>query len=460
MSSYSAFSLNKEISTVVFKNKARFKVALIYPNSYALGMSNLGVHTIYSLLNKRPDTLCERVFYEPKQKKITSLENRRSLSSFDILAFSISYELDYFNAIKILSQLDMFAQKEKRALMPLIVIGGIVNSFNFLPLSRYSDAIFVGEAEESLVEFMDKLSEYPSINSSEKKERFLREVSYIGGIFIPGINRKEIISPRYLADVNQYPTTSKILTPFTEFSNTFLVEISRGCPHRCSFCATGAVCGNFRPRDVHTLISEIDRGMKITSRIGLVAAAVSDYPDIEKLASFLKFKKANVSVSSLRIETVDACLLRILAESGQRSVTFAPETGSERLRKFINKKTSNKQIMEKIKLAKECGIKRIKLYFMVGLPSEEDDDIQAILRLVKEASYIIPIKVNLGIFVPKPKTPFAAERFAEKKLLSARLKFLRTGLAAKKNITLSTTSIREAKCEALLANADEDFFGK
>ncbi|MCG2712376.1 MAG: B12-binding domain-containing radical SAM protein [Candidatus Omnitrophica bacterium] len=458
MSSSIAAFVNKEISLVTLKKNALINAALIYLNSYSVGMSNLGMHTVYNILNSRADTLCERVFFEKKRRQPQSVENRRNLRSFDLLAFSISYELDYLNFFKLMRRIFPEDDLRKRPLMPLVIAGGIVNSVNYQPLSKFCDCIFMGEAEESLPQFMDALSCFENINTKEKKKNFLEKAASINGIFIPGVSDKQKVRSVFIREVDKYPTSSKILTPFTEFSNTFVIEISRGCPWRCNFCVTGAVYRKFRPRSFEVIKKQIDNGLRYTNKIGLMGAAITEHPDIDKIIDYLLRKKALISVSSLRIESAGETLLKALAMSGQKTITFAPEAGSDSLRFSLNKKITNKQILEKINLSKKCGIKKIKLYFMIGLPHETDADIQAIVQLSIDASMILPIKLNVGIFVPKPKTIFAGHVFAGKKRFLAKFKFLRRNFSSSGNIILNLAGIAEAKLEWLFSQADEDFF--
>ncbi|MBU1087786.1 MAG: B12-binding domain-containing radical SAM protein [Candidatus Omnitrophica bacterium] len=458
MSRYNSSYLANEINTLVLKRNARFKIALVYPNSYAIGMSNLGVHSVYDLFNQSLDVVCERVFFDLKKKQLFSLETGQALKAFDILAFSISYELDYFYVLKILKDLDLLAPAEQRPVRPLLISGGIVHSFNHRPLAKYCDLIFVGEAEESIPLLIKRLCEFPNINSLLKKNDFLKSFADVDGFFVPGFSDPRAVKPCFIQDLNNFPVCSKIITPDTEFSNTFLVEISRGCPWNCKFCVTSGVCGSFRPRAIKLLIEQIEQGLKLTPKIGLVGAAVSDYPQIEELVAFLRMKNAKISVSSLRVETVKHSLLKALAQSGQNTITFAPETGSDRLRYFLNKKISNKQILEIISAANNLGIRKVKLYFMIGLLTEEAADVLAIVRLVEAVSEIVFVKVSIGIFVPKPKTPFADQLMEDKNILFKKIKLLKAELALLNNVDFNTANIKEAKIAHLLSFADENFF--
>ena len=458
VSRYKSSHLIAEINTLVLKKNARFKIALVYPNTYSIGMSNLGVHSVYDIFNQSLDVVCERVFLDPKKKQLFSIETGQALKSFDIIAFSISYELDYLNLLKILKDIDLLGSQSIRPVRPLIIVGGIVNSFNYLPLADYSDLIFVGEAEETIPFFIEKLSEAPHLNSLNKKNDFLQDFKGVDGFFIPGISDPKTIKASYIKDVNKFPVASKIITTETEFSNTFLVEISRGCPWNCRFCVTSEVCGTFRPRDINIVIKQIELGLTLTKKIGLVGAAVSDYPKIDELVDYLRKRKVVISVSSLRIETVKHSLLQVLSESGQKTVTFAPEAGSDRLRYSLNKKITNQQIMQTISIANKLEIKKVKLYFMIGLPSEEDKDILAIVQLIENVSKLVFVKASIGIFVPKPKTPFATALMADKNILFKKIKFLKAKLSNIQNVEFNTANIKEARISYQLSFADENFF--
>jgi len=455
----SANLIKKEINLIRLKKTARFKTALIYPNYYKIGMSNLGMHVIYDILNQRDDTLCERVFFEDKSRVCASLENNRQLAGFDILAFSISYELDYINFFHILRRVFKEIKTKKRPAMPLVIVGGAVTAVNFHALSEFCDVIFIGESEEPLAAFMDKLSLSGSFNSKDKKDVFLKEIARIVGVFVPGISNPEKVKPAMVKDVNKYPAASKIITPAAEFANMFLIEISRGCPHHCNFCVSGSISGNFRPRSFEVITSLIDKGLRHTSKIGLVAAAVTDHPKIREISEYLLKNKARISVSSLRVENVSPEVLKALALSGQTTITFAPEAGSDALRFKLNKRITNQQIIDKIILTKKCGLKRIKLYFMVGLPQETTKDIICIAQLIKTASRILPLKINIGIFVPKPLTVFSSAVMEDKRSIMAKLKLLRSNITGcRPRVRFTLPNIKEAQLEALFCRAEENFF--
>ena len=442
--------LEQEIGTV-YKIGTRFNAVLIYPNSYYLGMSNLGFHTIYHELNKRDDTTCERSFLG----ETTSLEHNRPLTDFDILAFSISFELDYPNVIQIFNRIKIPARRTDRTLRhPLVIAGGIFTSFNLMPISEIVDLFIVGEGEESIHEFMDIYSSFFPLDTLAKKNNLLNKLSQIEGIFVPGISK--VARVRRLKDLDKFDTITRIITPHTEFKNMFLIEVSRGCSRACKFCVTGFACGKVRLRGSEKIIKLAKEGLKHTSRIGLVGAAVSDHPEIDMICKGLRDMGASISVSSLRADSATPYLIKSLAESGQKTVTIAPEAGTERLRGFIGKSIKDSQIMNVVEMAHEYGIKKVKLYFMIGLPSENEEDINGIIKLCKLATQILPVRASITPFIPKPKTPFQNEKMEDKDVLKKRMRYICRELRRCRRISVTHESIREALLEARFAMGDKD----
>lgn len=442
-----------EIGTVK-KRAPKIKVALIYPNSYWVGMSNLGLHTIYHELNRREDSGCERAFFSPSPRKPPlSLESQRPLSRFDVLAISCSFELDYPNVLQMIRQarVPLFS-RERAGGYPLIMAGGCFTFFNFRPLANFVDWFVVGEAEEVIHEVMDVINIHFPVTTYRKKRKLLEELAEIEGVWVPGVSRDVRIRR---IDVNRHETVSRIISPYTEFRNMYLVELARGCDRGCKFCLTGCVYGRMRTRGLSMILESCRIGLKYTRRIGLVAAAASDYPGIDELCQRLQEMDAKISTSSLRPDSLTPALLDVLNRSGQRTFTIAPEAGSQRLRYFINKRITDDQILSAISRARQRGMKRVKLYFMIGLPTETNDDILSLIELVKKVGRILPAKCSITPFIPKPKTPFGGFEMEAKSSLKAKLGEIRGKLKRYPQISIISESLSRSFLQAKLAKGDE-----
>ncbi|HEX9136723.1 MAG TPA: radical SAM protein, partial [Nitrospirota bacterium] len=379
------------------------EIALVYPNTYHVGMSNLGVHQIYSILNSRADTVCERVFLPDKEDideyiktstKLFSLESKRPMKEFDILAFSVSFEHDYLNILEMLRLSGIPALKRERSEDdPLVILGGICSFFNPEPLTDFIDVVIAGEGEDVAAEFIDAYRE----NRGKGRLDMLRAVSRIPGVYVPefydveynedgAIKERKVIDSsapdriikRTVKDINRTPAATVILTPNTEFSDMFLTEITRGCGRHCRFCMAGYIY--LPPRDLSA-----DRGKEqagaadsLCGKIGLVGSALSDYPAIDDLCSSIQ---GSLSVSSLRADSLSRTLIERLAASGHKTIAIAPEAGSERLRRVINKGVTEDDILRAADLVFGAGIPNLKLYFIIGLPTEDQEDIEAIVTL-------------------------------------------------------------------------------
>ncbi len=445
--------IRSEIGTVK-KRAPKLKVALIYPNSYWVGMSNLGFHTIYHELNRREDSGCERAFFSPSPRKPPlSLESQKPLSKFDILAISCSFELDYPNVLQMIRQARIpLWSKERAGGYPLIMAGGCFTFFNFRPLANFVDCFVVGEAEETIHEVMDAISTRHPVTSYQKKRKLLEKLAEIEGVYVPGVSGDVRIRR---IDVNRHDTVSRIISPYTEFKNMYLIELSRGCDRGCKFCLTGCVYGGMRTRSLPRILASCQVGLRYTRRIGLVAAAASDYPEIDELCQRLQGMGAKISVSSLRPDSLTPALLEALFGSGQRTITIAPEAGSQRLRYFINKRITDDQILSAISRAGVCGMKKAKLYFMVGLPTETNDDILNIIELIRRAGRILPIKCSITPFIPKPKTPFGDFKMEDKSSLKAKLGEIRGKLKRYPRISIISEGLNRCLLQAKLAKGDE-----
>ena len=449
--------LAKEQGTIFKDWGGRIPIALIYPNSYYLGMSNLGFQTIYRLLNSYNKIVCERFFWEEKAKQPLSLESQRPLLDFAVVAFSISYELDYFNVVNTLKSggIPLFATDRKQA-HPLVIAGGPCITANPEPIAPFFDCFAIGEGEAILPSMLDVLTQ----GIQGGREELLQMLASLPGIYVPRLYQGKAICRQWVPDIDNFTTTSVILTPDTELGDIYLVEIARGCRWGCRFCLSGFLFRPFRFRSVENLLAQAESGLKYERRIGLLAAAVSDHPDIEELTARLLQMGAQLSVSSLRIRPLSPVVIRGLAQSGAQTITLAPEAGSERLRTFINKGVTEKDIYEAMDKVAGYGLRQIKLYFMIGLPTETDEDVEEIVRLVLALKGRIDkggagsqIILNVAPFVPKAGTPFQRLAMAEAQILSRRLASLKNSLKPK-GIEIKADSIAWAVVQGVLSRGD------
>ena len=492
----SANRLSSEKGTIIKRWGRKVTVALIYPNTYFVGMSNLGYQQVYHLLNHREDTICERVFlpdrddmdeYQRTGTQIFSLESQRLLRDFDIIAFSIPFENDYLHALKILEMGNIpLMAAERSEEHPLVVAGGVTTFLNPEPMADFIDLFLIGEGEELVNEFVDG---YIKNNDAEKVE-LLSKLTKIEGIYVPSLysvsykpdgtiesfvqkgkaSRK--VKRRWIRDIDSAPTVSRIFTPDTEFSGMHLVEISRGCGRGCRFCTAGFIYLPPRIRNPKRILDDISGQWSVASgqsthidKVGLVSAAVSDYPFIHSLCVPLIAMGKKVSVSSLRMDSTSDELVDALKESGHKTMTFAPEAGTERLRNVINKGISEDDILKSVEMAISRGILNAKLYFLIGLPTETDDDIEGIVKLAKrikkevlvltkEAGRIGTITLSINPLIPKPWTPFQWSPMEDVKSMGNKLKYIKESLKKEGNIEVNHENPKDSYIQALLSRGD------
>lgn len=454
--------LADEIGTC-FKH-GEISVGLIYPNSYFVGMSNLGFQTIYDLLNRIPDVSCQRIFLSPSP---LSLERGNLPSDFEILAFSISYELDYLNVLKILDSAGIPLRSSSRDdSHPLIVAGGFAPSSNPEPLAMFIDTFLIGEGEEVITEFMDR---YRTLRGKVKRKGLLKELAQIQGVYVPALKEKQIVKRRWIKTLDEFDTASSIFTPNTEFGDMFMIELTRGCPRQCRFCLAGSICKPFRVRTPEKVLGLVEKRLKTRKKIGLVSLDITSYPYLEKVLSGIMDMGGTVSFSSFRPGRWQSEIIEALKKSGQETVAIAPETGSRRLRRVINKDVDDEGILEQVEVAVANGIKHIKLYFLIGLPTETDTDVGAILELVRkvrEVAKCLPgpsgkpssararITVSVNPFVPKPSTPFQWAPMEKARVLSSRLQMIRKGLGEIGGVNLIHESVKWSLWQGILARGD------
>ncbi len=451
--------LSREEGTVIKDWGGRLPVALIYPNSYFLGMSNLGIHTIYRLLNEYRNVVCERVFHEKESKNPpVSVESSRPLTDFSVAAFSLSYELDYFNVIDILKSSGVplhAAERDERH--PLVIAGGPCVTANPMPLAQFFDCLCIGEAEAILPSMLPVITE----GIGENRQELIKALSLLPGIYAPAFPPENPVTRQWVKTIDNSTAVSTVLTPDTELGDMYLIEVERGCQRGCRFCLVNTVFSPMRFRAVENIIARAREGLRYRRRIGLVGPAVADHPQIVEILSGIRQTGAELSISSLRIGSITGDILSELSRARTRTIAVAPEAGPERLRQLINKGITDDEILEAADIIAGQDFRQLKLYFILGLPTETDDDIESIITLTtaiksrldsKQSG--IRITLNATPFVPKAGTPFQWLPMAPLETLNSRLSLLRASLPLK-GIRLNEESPAWSQIQCALARGDE-----
>lgn len=449
--------LSKERGTVIKDWGGRVPVALVYPNSYYVGMSSLGFQTLYALLNQYDNVVCERAFWDGKTAERLSLESQRPLTDFAIVAFSISYELDYFNVVDMLrsSGIPLYATQRDDS-HPLVIAGGPCVTANPQPVAPIIDCVAIGEAEAIVPALMDVVNE----SVEGRRDDLLEALSHVPGLYVPSVRNGGSIRRQWVRDLDAFPATSLVVTPDTELGRLYLIEVTRGCRWGCRFCLAGFHFRPFRYRSVAELLRQAEIGLTHEKRIGLLGASPSDHPHIEELVAELRRLGAQISISSLRIRPLPGVLPGELSRGGAQTIALAPEAGSDRLRRIINKGVAEPDIIEAMDRVSRERFKHVKLYFMIGLPGETDDDVEDIVELVlalKAASDRrragTRIAVAVEPFVPKAGTPFQWVPMASADDLRYRLARLRHALRPK-GIDVASESVNWMVVQGVLARGD------
>ena len=483
-------TLSKEVGYIRKPHGGRLRIALAFPNTYWVGMSNLGFQTVYRLFNDRPDIVCERVFLPPKQElaaqlaagtPLVTLESQTPVNEFDVFAFSVSFEWDYVNILTLLrlAGIKRYAT-ERTARDPLILVGGAVTFVNPEPLAPFADVIAAGEAEV-LIPSLDR-----AFRESTGRDELLRALTQERGFYIPSFYEPRYNDSGLLMEYVPLPGTNApvpvrkaalkvtdavdppatgIFTPDTEFGSRFLIEVVRGCANLCRFCWAGYNYLPVRSFPADRILELARNAREHASRVGLVSIALCDHPEIERILSSLLEMGYQISPASLRLDDLTDPIVKMLHDSGELSITIAPEAGSDRMRRVINKTVTNDEILDRADLIFRNGIENLKLYYMIGLPTETDEDLVGIrdltvqlrdimMKYAKPKGRVGKIVGSVNPLIPKPGTAYQWLPMEDPAVTDKKIKRLRSLMAGIDNVYFNIKSERHSYYQALLSLGD------
>lgn len=447
-------------------NKGTIKTALVYPNTYQAGMSNLGFHVVLKVANQIENVSCERVFWSKPDKTDTipkSVETGLALDRFDVILFSISFENDFTHLVQLLGQAGLpLRSSDRNHIHPLMAAGGVACYLNPEPIAPFMDCFLMGAAESLLPSFFAHLFQAPD------RFNFLKTLSQnVPGTYVPVYPPKgqSKVRVQSLKTLESFASHTAILTQETAFKNAFLIETLKGCPHGCRFCTAGFIYRPPRSYPKENIMAAMEKAVGKTDKIGLVSSAIADHPDILDICRYGLKNNFKLSFSSLRLDKLSSDLLSILTDSKMKTATLAPEAGSERMRRIINKNVTEKQILLAAANLVEAGIINLKLYFMIGLPFETMDDIHGIVQLTKRIKKVFldasrkkkkigRITLSINPFIPKPVTPFQWAAMEKETILKQKISLIRQELKRTANLTIQVESLKKAKIYTLLSMGD------
>ncbi len=483
-------TLAREVGFVQKPHGGRLRVALAFPNTYFVGMSSLGFQTTYRLFNDIDDVVCERVFLPPKQElqaqlasgaPLLTLESQTPVRDFDVLAFSVSFEWDYTNVLTMLRLAGMAVRAADRdARGPLVVIGGAVTFVNPEPLALFADVIAAGEGEMLIPDLIGATRE------AESRDDLLGRLATHRGFYIPSFYDISYTLDGTIAAIEPKPGTgapptvrkaavktterldppaTSVFTPDTEFGSRFLIEVVRGCANLCRFCWAGYNYLPVRAFPTDRILELAAAARKHSRRAGLVSIALCDHPEIDRILRSLLDMGYSISPASLRLDDLTAPIVQMLRESGERSITIAPEVGTDRLRRVINKTVTNQEILDATELIFANGMENLKLYYMIGLPTETDDDLLGIrdltlqmrdtmMRHAKQRGRVGRIVGSVNPLIPKPGTAYQWLPMEDPAVTDRKAKRLRELLSGVDNVYFNIKSERHSYYQALLSLGD------
>jgi radical SAM superfamily enzyme YgiQ (UPF0313 family) len=482
--------LSREVGYVRKSHDNRLRIALIFPNTYFVGMSNLGFQTIYRLFNDHPDIVCERAFLPPKQElaslrdagtRIVTLESQTPVRDFDVIAFSVSFEWDYTNVLTMLRLAGLplrAADRDHRH--PLVVIGGAITFVNPEPLALFADVIAAGEGEVLVPSLLD------AVAGATSRADLLTRLAASRGFYVPsfydvtyaadgtidgyrpraGTGAPSVVKKAAVKTTEALdPPATRIFTPDTEFGSRFLIEVVRGCANLCRFCWAGYNYLPVRAFPTERILELARAARPYANRVGLVSIALCDHPDIEHILTSLGEMGYSISPASLRLDDLTPTIVRLLRQSGERTLTIAPETGSDRLRRVINKTVTNDEILDKAELIFSHGIENLKLYYMIGLPTETDEDLVALrdqtvqlrdimLKHAKGRGHAGRIVGSVNPLVPKPGTSYQRLGMTDTRDIERKMKRLHGLVSGIDHVYFSIKSERHSYYQALMSLGD------
>ena len=487
--------LARETGFVQKPHGGRLRVALAFPNTYYVGMSSLGFQTVYRLFNQIEDVVCERVFLPPKQElreqlaagaPLLTLESQTPISDFDVIAFSVSFEWDYTNVVTMLRLAGVPVRAtDRNSRHALVVVGGAVTFVNPEPLAPFADVIAAGEGEVLVPDLADVL------RTTNDREEVYTQLAGRRGFYVPslydvrhnddgtiaafepkpGSGAPAVVKKAAVRSAERLdPPATSIFTPDTEFGSRFLIEVVRGCANLCRFCWAGYNYLPVRAFPADRILELAKEARRYSSRAGLVSIALCDHPEIERILTSLLEMGYSISPASLRLDDLTEPIVRLLRQSGERSITIAPETGSDRLRRVINKTVTNDEIVAAADLIFASGMDNLKLYYMIGLPTETDDDLVAIYDLTvqmrdamvrhgRTRGHLGRIVGSVNPLIPKPGTAYQWIPMEDPAVTDRKGKRLRQLLAGLDNVYFNIKSERHSYYQALLSLGDRRVAG-